>query len=854
MTNHPSTPTLVEEGMPLGSPAQLGLSPSLAAQVTLHHIIPAQPARYAEFPPALAPQLRALLHHRGIPRLYTHQAKAVQLALEGQHILLTTPTASGKTLAYALPLLQALLQDPLARSLLIFPTKALAHDQLHILRGYLQELGLSAAIATYDGDTPFSQRSRIRRSARLLLTNPDMLHMSILPNASLWREFFAHLTFIVLDEVHSYRGVFGSHVANVLRRLKRICQARGNSPQFLCSSATIANPQAFAQKLLGLPVALIQQNGAPQGEKHILFYNPPILDPRLGIRRSPLEDARLLGLFLLQRNIQTVIFARSRAAVERLVLSLRAQAAKLGFPSEAIRGYRAGYLPEERRSIERGLREGSIRLVVATSALELGIDLGELEGCILAGYPGSIASTWQRIGRVGRSQKRGIIFLIAGANPLDQYLIAHPEYLLEGSPEQVLIHPDNLHILIPHLQCAAYELPLEAQEIAQRKIFSEALELFQEMGLVRPSGGRWFWIGPENPARAVSLRATEAGAVKIIQQDTRQVIGEVDRAKAPFTLHKGAIYLHEGERFLVRALDWEARIAWVEPTSADYYTEASQSTRISIEHVLEQRLLEKASLFYGELSLTMRVTGYKRLHLSTGEHLGWGEVHLPEQHISTTGCWLTIPDQLIEKLRQEGLWTGERPLSRGPNWEEQRNLARQRDGYRCRWCGAPERPGRQHEVHHIVPFREFGWVPGENENYRQANRLSNLITLCPRCHRLAEQQVAVRSTLSRLGRVLRQLIPLLAHCDAQDVGISSELRAPQTKQATLFIFDRLPGGVGISEKVYLSFDTLLQAATELVRECPCASGCPSCIGPTNSQDPSAKRQVLHLIGALQNQR
>jgi DEAD/DEAH box helicase domain-containing protein len=447
-----------------------------------------------------------------------------------------------------------------------------------------------------------------------------------------------------------------------------------------------------------------------------------------------------------------------------------------------------------------------------------------------------------------------VAFLVASSSPLDQYIISHPAYFFGQSPEHALVNPDNLYVLLSHLKCALFELPLSCGEAYGAVDTGEVLRYLEEAGLARRSGDAWHWAGSSCPAYDVSLRTADPNSVTICELgegEARRTIGELDRGSASMLLHEGAIYLQEGQQYLVESLDWEGGLALVRPVSVDYYTEASRSTRIHIERTLAETHSPTINLAHGEVTLTSRVTGYRRLRLGFQEHLGWGKVDLPEQQMLTSACWMTISEALVMRLRDEGWWVGEHVASRGPSWPAQRNLARRRDGYRCRWCGAPERSGHQHEVHHIVPFREFKWIPEQNENHLQANALPNLITLCPSCHRRAEQNVAVQSTLSRLGRVIGHLIPLLLMCDPSDVGIQTDVQDPQTGLPTLFIVDSIPGGAGLSEEVPSLFGELLARAAELVRDCGCVAGCPSCIGPVDERETKAKQQVLRLITALQ---
>lgn len=824
-----------------------------AGNLTSWRVIGGRPASYGDMPAELDPRLVDALASQGIERLYVHQSLAVREVLAGRNVVVATPSASGKTLCYTLPILDALLRDQGTRALYLSPTKALAHDQLDALQASADALGLGPCVSTYDGDTPGSRRAQVRKKASVLLTNPDMLHAGILPHHTRWREFFAGLRYVVIDEMHQYRGVFGSHVAHVLRRLARIARFYGSQPRFVCCSATIANPVQLAQKLVGAPFALILDHGAPRGRLTFAFYNPPVTDSLLGLRRQAPSEARTLVNSLLAHDVQTVAFVRSRVSAELLLTYLRRDAQRAGRDPATIRGYRGGYLAAERRGIEEGLRNGEVRAVVATNALELGVDIGGLAACVMVGYPGTIASTWQQAGRVGRGTEEGAAILVASSSPLDQYIIHHPGYFFQRSPEHALINPSNPLLLLSHIKCAVFELPFaEGEEYAGQEA-AEMLSWLEETGQVWRAGRKWHWASQRYPAGEVSLRTANADNLTILARDgdnARRTIGQLDRASAPRLLHEGAIYLHDGRKYLVESLDWDAGVVMVRPTKVDYYTEASQSRRIRIERVLGQIRHPNLGLAYGEVLITSRVTGYRRLRLGSLEHLGWGQVELPEQQTHTSACWMTVAEHVVARLRDQGWWVGEHIESRGPSWPRQRDRARRRDGYRCRWCGAPERVGRQHHVHHLTPFREFKWMPGKNENHLQANRLSNLITLCPKCHHQAEQNVAVQSTLSGLGRVVGNLLPLFLMCDSRDVSIQSDLKAPQTGLPTIFLIDRIPGGIGLCEQVLSVCGELLDSAAELVRDCLCPAGCPSCIGAAGETNPTAKLQVLRLISAL----
>jgi DEAD/DEAH box helicase domain-containing protein len=846
-------------------------------QVAAWQRFPARSACQAGFPVALEWPLVDALRSRSIDQLYSHQATAVAAALRGEHVAVVTPTASGKTLCYNLPVLNTLLHDSSARALYLFPTKALAQDQLAELNVLLTAVERCATVpagredrgsvplalyplqpATYDGDTPRADRARVRRAARLVITNPDMLHTGILPHHIRWAELFANLRYVVLDELHSYRGVFGSHVANVLRRLRRICEFHGSQPQFICCSATIANPQQHAERLLEADVTLVDDDGSPKGEKHFLLYNPPLVDRELGIRRSYLLEARSIAGRLLDSGVQTIVFARARLIVEVLLTYLRDWVDRAARPDgrtsdEVVRGYRGGYLPRQRRDIERGLRSGSVRGVVATNALELGIDIGQLSAAVLVGYPGTIASSWQQAGRAGRRTETSLAVLVASMSPLDQYLIAHPSYLFERSPEQALIHPDNLIILLHHLRCAAFELPFAQGEGFGRFRDTEALLGFlAEEGEVHLDIGSFYWIGETYPAQEVSLRTAAPDRFVVLAREAYgvepHVIGEVDQFSVPFLLHEGAVYLHEGQSYLVEALDWEGQRALVHGAEVGYYTDASTTAQVQILDTQAEVQEGGALKAHGEVLVRVKATGYRRVKRYTHENLGWGEIDLPEQEMETTAYWLSLPEETVEKLRRGGLWVSDR-RNYGPNWPQQRDLARARDGHHCQHCGAPERGGRHHDVHHLRAFREFGYVPGANEAYLEANRLENLITLCATCHRQAETGQRVRSGLAGLGYVLSHVASLYLMCDPGDLGSVTEPMSPSTRRPTITLYERVPGGVGFAQRLYELHSTLMDAARELVSGCPCAYGCPACIGPVLDPEQESKSLTLALIEA-----
>jgi DEAD/DEAH box helicase domain-containing protein len=839
--------------------------PSIAANVAAWHVIPARPARLAPIPEDLHPDLAAALHTQSIEALYTHQAEAWTCVQAGGHPAIVTGTASGKTLCYNLPVLDCLLRDPDARALYLFPTKALAQDQQAALRQLLagvQEAGL--AVGTYDGDTPSSARPTVRRTARIVLSNPDMVHTGVLPRHTQWAGFLHGLRYVVLDEMHTYRGVFGSHVANVIRRLKRVARFYGASPQFILTSATIGNPVELAERLIEEPVTLIDDDGAARGEKHFLIYNPPIVDPDLGLRRSVLQEGVLLAGELLQHDVQSIVFARTRRTVEIMLRYLRERRSTshaIGMASQdhvdasgrmagegrQVEGYRSGYLPRQRREIEHGLREGAVRAVVATTALELGIDIGGMEAAILAGYPGTVAGTWQQAGRAGRKEGTSLALLLTSADPLEQFLAHHPDYFLGRSPEHALVDPDNALILLGHIRCAAFELPFRDAEGYGRvdaARVAEYLEVLREGGELVRSGDRTYWMADRYPAGEISLRSASPEQV-VLQApvgDGANTVGEVDLASAHWMIHPGAVYIHQGGTYLVDELDLDLGLCRLLPAEVDYYTQARSETTVQLVEQWEQADVAGATKTCGEILVTSQVTGYRKVAWYTQEQLGVEPLDLPPTELLTTGYWLAPYESTIAALRQQGLWRSD-PNQYGPNWAEQRDRARARDRYRCQACGTPER-GRAHHVHHKTPFRAFA-------TYRQANVLSNLTTLCPRCHLRVEQAVRMRSGLSGLAYVLGRLAPLHLMCDRGDIGVQSDPRSPLAgDRPAVVLYDQVAGGIGFSERIFELHDELMARAHEWVSECECSDGCPSCVGPGGEDGAGGKEETLALLTLL----
>ncbi|HEY4553603.1 MAG TPA: DEAD/DEAH box helicase [Bacillaceae bacterium] len=637
---------------------QLKSNPDFSRNIVFWHTLEEQAAETVPFPAGLNIKLASALKSKGIHSLYTHQETAFNLAMDGRSFTAVTPTASGKTLCYNLPVLQTILDNPSGRALYIFPTKALAQDQKSEINEIIDMAELPVNSYTYDGDTPANIRQRIRKAGNVVITNPDMLHSAILPHHTKWVSLFENLTFVILDELHIYRGVFGSHVANVIRRLKRICEYYGSKPVFICTSATIANPLELGERLTGEKMELIDRNGAPRGRKHFIFYNPPIVNRQLNIRRSATLEVRRLASVFLKNKIQTIIFARSRVRVE-IILKYLQELVTRELGPKSIRGYRGGYLPTQRREIEKGLRDGDIMGVVSTNALELGVDIGQLQVCIMTGYPGTIASAWQQAGRAGRRAAESLVILAASSAPLDQYVIENPDYFFSQSPETARINPDNLIILIDHIKCASYELPFKEDDAFGDQNIHDILEFLEEERVLHKNGDKWHWMNESFPAHNISLRSASQENVVIIDQTERsavKVIGEMDTFSAMTLLHDEAIYLHQGVQYQVEFLDWEEKKAYVREVEVDYYTDANLAVQLK---VLEEDRLKKgkeAEIGFGDVSVNAMATIFKKIKFDTHENIGSGPIHLPELELHTNAAWISmdksIKDMDIDELEQ----------------------------------------------------------------------------------------------------------------------------------------------------------------------------------------------------------
>src|SRR5215475_1836014 len=752
----------------------------------------AKPAVFAPFPSSLDPRLVEALRSRGVQQLYSHQARAFETVAKGENLVVVTPTASGKTLCYNLPVLQALVAQPEARMLYLFPTKALAQDQLAELTELAKALP-DMRMFTYDGDTPQDARRSVRARANLVLTNPDMLHSGILPHHTKWVNLFQNLRYVVIDELHAYRGVFGSHLANVLRRLKRICRHYGSSPQFIMASATIANPRELAERLSGESVGEVTESGAPTGEKLFLCYNPPVINRELGIRAPYLGEAASLAVQLLREKVATIVFAQSRLTTEVLLSTIKRGVEDKTGDSGMVRGYRGGYLPLRRREVEQGLRSGEVLGVVTTSALELGIDIGHLDAAVLAGYPGSIASLWQQAGRAGRRTGESVAVMVATSSPMDQYLATHPDYLFGAPPEHARINPENPFILVNHLKCGAFELPFTAAEGFGGDV-APHLEALEQEGLLHRAADRFHWTSETYPADHISLRTVTSDNFLVIdttaqdakQAKRRQIIAEVDWKSAFAMIHPKAIYMVEGEPFEVQELSYredEEKVAYVKRVVVDYFTDAVSAKGVWILQHLTRQETPGLLAEQGEVLVAEKVVGFKKIKMGTLENVGSGEVELPQQEMQTTSAWLAPDPHLLVRISRsrDDLLDGLRALT--------------------------------HLLHHLAPIfllsdiRDIGSWLGDGSPS-------------------AEGQVVTREVMR------------------------AQLVQGDEFTPTIYLYDNLPGGIGLAERIFEVLPDLLARGLETLEACPCPAGCPSCVGPVNEVGRQAKPVALALLKRL----
>ncbi|MEP7184494.1 MAG: DEAD/DEAH box helicase [Rhodanobacter sp.] len=765
------------------------LSRRYASRITGAFVVPGREGSFAPLPEDLPTALAKALKLRGIEQLYSHQAEAWKATRSGAHVAIVTPTASGKSLCYTLPVIAAAMQSN-AKALYLFPTKALAQDQVAELLelNNAGELGVKAF--TFDGDTPGDARQAIRLHGDIVVSNPDMLHQAILPHHTKWAQFFENLRYVVIDEVHTYRGVFGSHVANVIRRLKRICAFYGVTPQFILCSATIGNPQEHAEALIEDAVTAISESGAPTGDKHVLLWNPPVVNPDLGLRASARSQSNRIARLAIKSGMKTLVFAQSRSMVEVLTKYLKDVFDHDPRKPPRIRAYRGGYLPKERREAERAMRAGSIDGIVSTSALELGVDIGSLDVVILNGYPGSVAATWQRFGRAGRRQQAALGVLVASSDPLDQYLIRHPEFFQGAPPEHARIHPDQPLILLDHIRCAAFELPFVGDEMFGTEVATPWLEVLGEDGLLHREGDRWEWIADSYPAIAVSLRSVADGNFVVVDRTNgrQTIIAEVDFSAVPVTLYEGAIHMIQSTPYQVERLDWEGRKAYVTRTQADYYTDAIDYTKLKVLDCFDSSHAGCGRANHGEVHVVRRVPGYKKIRFYSHENIGYGPVNLPDQELHTTAVWWQLEQQVLASAfedRQQAL-----------------------DGFL----------GAAYTLHIVATVAVMA----------EARDLQKSVGS-------GDGAWFVSADISGRGR--------LRGGDGQPTTLTPD--APFTP--TVYLYDAFPGGIGQSEPLFHRREDLIAQSITLIERCDCRAGCPACVGPVlATEESAADRRALRI--------
>ena len=778
----------------------------LGKNVQYVYKIDGQDGDFRSFPEELSDEIKAVLKKRGVNQLYSHQAKAWQLARNRDNFTVVTPTASGKTLCYNLPVLQQILEEPNSKAMYIFPTKALSQDQMNELHELITLLEKDIKVYTFDGDTPSNARKAIRKQGQVVVTNPDMLHQGILPHHSKWMQFFQNLEYVIIDEVHTYRGVFGSHMTNLLRRLKRICKFYRSEPLFIFSSATIANPKRHSEKLLEEPVKIIDRSGAPVSPKKVIFYNPPVVNKELGIRASYINQTRKISKKLIENKIQTITFALSRLNVEVLTKYLKdifESDRESMSEKEKIAGYRGGYLPNRRRAIEKGLREGYIEGVISTNALELGIDIGSLDAAVLAGYPGTISSTWQQIGRAGRTGEAAIGVFIARSHPIDQFLMSNPEYFFSSSPEHARINPDNLMILVDHVKCASFELPFEDGDSfgeVKSENLMEILKFLQEGGILHKSGNRFYWAEEVYPAADVNLRRIPEGNFVVVDTSkNNQIVGEVDYSSAAVTIYPDAIYMASGKEYIVDELDWDGRKAYVRETDSDYYTDAIDYTNVKVLSEDEKRKSENIEIFQGEVQVVTRVIGFKKIKFYTNENVGYGKINLPDLEMATSSYWFTIPEYVIDTL----------PYNRSEIIDGIMGISKALHS-----IAAIKIMSERHDIHRAVGDKTSEWYA---------------------MNKITERGIYTPPTPDSPSQKL----------NPEDL---------ENFQPTIFIYDNYPGGIGFTPLLFDSHEELLEKTQKMLQSCGCKNGCPSCVGPSKEVGENSKEVALAILELLNSQK
>jgi DEAD/DEAH box helicase domain-containing protein len=817
---------------------------SFQTNIAVHHTDPAKQAEWSEIPEALHSWVKETLLDSGFQKLYTHQEKAITSILKGMSTVISTGVSSGKSLCYQVPILHSLSFNQNNSTLCLYPTKALAQDQYKsfspLIETFSSISGRKPNLNIYDGDTEQNQRKLIRDQANIIISNPDMLHVSILPNHNSWAKFFANLKYVIIDEVHIYRGIFGSHFTNVIRRLKRVCAHYGASPIFILTSATIGNTQEFITSIIEQLFRVVDQDTSPQGNRHFLIYNPPLLNVELGIRRSALQETTRIANFFNKLNIQTLIFTRSRRSVELIVSNLKKS------NSKSFTGYRSGYLKKERRDIEKQLKDGELNSVVSTNALELGIDIGDLDVVIINGYPGTIASTLQQAGRTGRTGNDSLVVMVANSNLINQYLVKFPDYLFSKTPEQALLDANNPYILLDHLKCSLYELPIDRNEVyygVPQDMINELLDFLIAKNYAISRDNLVYWNTARVPAQQTSLRTINSNSYTVLHQGKN--IGIIDNNSAVWFAHEKAVYIHNGEPYLVTKFDAKMKNIEVITHDKDYFTEPIIKTDYELKAELDIFTYPFGKAHYAVLNVHTQVAGFKKIKWSSREVLDTEDLDLPQTTLPTKGVILTLSDFYEEFLEKKG--NSSKANNYGKDWKEIKKLVRQRDHYTCQNCGKLE-SSISFDVHHIKPFKSFS-------DAIEANKTENLITLCRQCHRNAEIPVKIQSTMAGLAYLIRNLAPLYLMCSNSDIQVnySDDSKLSDGKGA-IIIYDSFRGGIGLSKKLFANLIEILELCFAQVKDCPCSDGCPSCTGPVAENGYGAKESVLELLTEICGER
>ncbi|CAG4977940.1 DEAD/DEAH box helicase [Novilysobacter luteus] len=851
-----------------GAALTQALSKRYADRITGSFTIPGREGDYAPIPDDVPAALAAALRARGVDRLYRHQADAWAASQRGENVAIVTPTASGKSLCYTLPVVSAAMQGS-AKALYLFPTKALAQDQVAELLELNRAGDLGVKAFTFDGDTPGDARQAIRLHGDIVVSNPDMLHQAILPHHTKWAQFFENLRYVVIDEIHTYRGVFGSHVTNVLRRLKRICAFYGVTPQFILCSATIGNPAAHARALIEADVHAITESGAPTGDKHVLLWNPPVINPDLGLRASARSQANRIARIAIKSGLKTLVFAQTRLMVEVLTKYLKDVFDSDPRRPPRIRAYRGGYLPTERRAAERDMRAGNIDGIISTSALELGVDIGSLDVVVLNGYPGSVAATWQRFGRAGRRQQPSLGVLVANSQPLDQYVVRHPDFFADASPEHARTAPDQPLILFDHIRCAAFELPFVVDEMfgpIEPEVYLEALA---ETEVVHREGDRWEWIADSYPANAVSLRSVADGNFVVVDRTggKQQIIAEVDYSAAALTLYEGAIHMVQSTPYQVERLDWDGRKAYVTRTHVDYYTDSIDYSKLKVLERFDGIDAGHGDCGHGEVHVVRRVAGYKKIRYYTHENIGYGPVNLPDQELHTTAVWWQLPQATLLAWfasRQDALdgFLGAgyalHVVATVAVMADARDLQKAVGNGDGAWFATADAKGRGQLRGVEGPVEGLSIAPGArarlpqdaHEDYMEIHGAGEGRDGTDNHDAGHPVMRAVSADGGADGDSKRDGMPV-RDATAGDVEV-------QQFVPTIYLYDNFPGGVGLSEPLWTRQAELVRRATELVERCDCKAGCPACVGPVLAADESGDtatpkslaRRVLGLLAEV----